>query len=142
MNHITLKPINASLLKQRASHEECGGIVSFEGVVRNHHDGKSVTKLYYQAYENMADQLLGKLKDEAKEKWPESHIEVLHRIGELHIGDVAVAIVAWAPHRKEAFLACEWMINHIKRRVPIWKQEHYTNGEVSWVQCHHNHNDA
>lgn len=137
MNLITEKKISASEIRNSYTHPECGGIVTFEGTVRNHHAGKSVTRLSYQAYQEMAEKVLQQLRDEIRQRWPECHIEVQHRIGDMRIGDVAVAIVAWAPHRKEAFLACEHMINRIKKTVPIWKLEHYIDGSNEWVVCCH-----
>lgn len=134
---ITKKVISSEQLKEAVAHPECGGICTFEGVVRNHHEGRRVIRLFYEAYELMAEKVLTQLKSEIENEWPGCHASVMHRHGELNIGDVAVAIVVWAPHRREAFAACEAMINRIKECVPIWKQEFYADGSVKWVRCHH-----
>jgi molybdopterin synthase catalytic subunit len=132
MDLITREPISAfQLIEER--HPSCGGVVTFEGRVRNHHQGRSVEHLFYEAYVPMAEKVLQTLIEEIQREWPETLLRVRHRIGQLEIGEVAVAIVVWAPHRKEAFLACEAMIDRIKERVPIWKRETYGNGERAWV---------
>jgi len=134
---ITKEKISTSDLIKENTYPECGGLCSFEGIVRNHHKGKDVTKIVYEAYEPMAEKELKSLQNEIEKEWPETHVHVKHRIGELPVSEVAVAISVWAPHRKEAFLACEAMINRIKKRVPIFKKEFYTNGKHEWVRCTH-----
>lgn len=136
MEFITKEKISTSELSLSESYPECGGVCSFEGVVRNHHEGKEVLRLNYEAYEPMAEKVLKQLKLEIESEWSACHVAVRHRYGELEIGDVAVAIVVWAPHRAEAFAACQAMINRIKKRVPIWKQEFYGDGSFEWVACH------
>lgn len=125
MAFLTKNIISCHELKTTTTHPECGAICSFEGIVRNHHHGKRVLKLVYEAYEPMAEKILAALKAQIETEWPDCCVAVKHRIGELNIGDVAVAIVVWAPHRKEAFAACQAMIDRIKTRVPIWKKEFY-----------------
>lgn len=138
---LTKEPIDIEKIKNH-DHPECGGICVFEGVVRNHHDGKTVTRLIYEAYEPMAEKELKKLVVEIESEWPETHVSVLHRLGNLEIGETAVGIVVWAPHRKEAFQACEAMINRLKKRVPIWKREFYSDGTIAWVSCQHHHAES
>ena len=136
---LTREPLSAESLKAEKKFPECGGICIFEGVVRNHHEGRDVTSLIYEAYEPMAEQELHRLVKRIEDKYPECHVSAKHRLGHLQIGDVAVAIVVWAPHRHESFLACESMIDQLKKCVPIWKKEFYTNGQNAWVVCQHSH---
>lgn len=91
----------------------------------------------YQAYEVMAEKELSSLIAYIQNKWPMCNVDLIHRIGNLEIGDVAVAIAVWAPHRKEAFQACEATIDRLKKTVPIWKKEFYTDGNNDWVICTH-----
>ncbi len=132
---VTTEPISAVGLMTGESHPSCGGVVTFEGRVRNRHEGRKVKRLFYEAFIPMAEKVLQELMEEIKREWPDVSIKCRHRIGTLEIGEVAVAIVAWAPHRKEAFLACEAMINRIKQRVPIWKKEAYEDGKTQWVEA-------
>lgn len=136
---ITDKAISAQKLVLGVQHPECGAICTFDGVVRNHHEGKIVLKLEYSCYEKMAELELGRILDETKAQWPECHIAAEHRVGELHVGDVAVAIAVWAPHRHESFAACSHMIESIKARLPVWKKEYYDDGSIEWVLCSHHH---
>lgn len=137
MGFITKEPICVETWKGRMKFPDCGAVCTFEGTVRNHHEGRSVKKLIYQAYEPMAERELGRLKNEIQKEWPMCRVEITHRIGELQVGDVAVAIAVFAPHRKEAFVACEATIDRLKRRVPIWKKEFYEEGHEEWVVCTH-----
>jgi len=114
-----------------------GGIALFVGVVRDHNEGKAVTSLEYEAYLPMAEKEMGRIAEAVSRAHPEAILAMRHRIGRLQIGDVAVAVVAAAPHREEAFAACREGIEAIKARVPIWKREHGPDGAV-WVEgCAH-----
>lgn len=134
---ITTEPVSAALLSRDTAYPECGALCSFEGVVRNHHGGRAVLKLNYEAFVPMAESELKRLKDEIESEWPMCHVRMSHRIGALEIGDTAVAIVVWAPHRAEAFDACEAAIDRLKKRLPVWKREFYADGTTSWVVCEH-----
>lgn len=109
-----------------------GGLVTFTGAVRDHSKGKRVTRLDYEAYGPMAQKKLAQIGGEAQERWPGTQVSVLHRLGTLLPGDLAVVIAVSAPHRKEAFRACEYVIDRLKEDVPIWKKEYAEDGEV-WV---------
>jgi len=126
------RPIDVDLLIQRIQSEERGGIALFLGTVRNHHAGREVERLEYTAYAPMAEAECGRIVAEAERTWGAS-VAVEHRIGALGIGEVSVAVAAAAPHRDEAFSACRYVIDELKRRVPIWKREHYADGTVAWV---------
>jgi|APSaa5957512535_1039671.scaffolds.fasta_scaffold312618_2 molybdopterin synthase catalytic subunit len=137
MQYVTTDPISLKKLTDDLSYLDCGAMTSFTGMVRNHHKGKAVTKLIYEAYKPMAEKVMLKIKQEVELQFTDCKIAMIHRIGELKIGDTAIVIAAWAPHRGEAFTACELLINRIKQEVPIWKQEFYQDGENDWVECCH-----
>lgn len=122
---------------ERLSLADCGGAVIFEGVIRNHNEGRSVTSLDYEAYEVLAVSEMRRIAEDAAVRFGLGHIRVVHRIGSLKVGDTAVRIEALAHHRGEAFSGCRWLIDEIKRSVPIWKHEHYTDGTSAWTRCHH-----
>lgn len=118
---------------------ECGGVVTFEGRVRDHNDGHLVDGLTYQAYEAMAEKELHRILQDMAKQFPVHHLAAVHRHGQLAIGDVAVWVGAASPHRAEAFDAVRRTISEIKQRLPIWKCEHYRDGKREWIQCHHTH---
>ncbi len=109
-----------------------GGLVTFSGVVRDVSKGKKVSKLEYEAYAPMAEKKLREIAAEAKAQWPGVEVAVVHRVGTLSPGELAVVIAVSAPHRKEAFRGCEFVIDRLKQDVPIWKKEFAEDGEV-WV---------
>ena len=109
-----------------------GAIVTFVGTVRDHHAGRAVRRLDYSAYTEMAEGECEAVVAEARRRWPVA-IALRHRVGQLAIGDAAVAIVVAAAHRDVAFEACRFVIDEVKRRVPIWKKEYYADGSVAWV---------
>ena len=112
-------------------------MASFVGIVRNHDHGRVVKSLYYDCYLSMADRMIQTLIEEAKNQWDVDHIHVLHRVGSLKVGEAAVVIAVSSAHRAEAFSACRFMIEEIKRSVPIWKKEIFENGSSEWVLCGH-----
>jgi molybdopterin synthase catalytic subunit len=109
-----------------------GAYVLFEGVVRNHHEGKAVESIFYDAYRPMAEKEIGKIVEEVQAVFMDVAITIVHRLGHLVVGDSSIAIVAASPHRAEAFAACRIMIDRIKETVPIWKKERGSDGE-EWV---------
>jgi molybdopterin synthase catalytic subunit len=127
-------PINDSELKKQALDDECGGFVCFEGWVRNHNQGKSVLKLAYEAYTKLAEKEGNQIIQEAFEKFSIKKALCTHRIGTLAIGDMAVWVGVSASHRDAAFKACRYILDEVKSRVPIWKNEHWTDGESGWVE--------
>src|SRR3954451_1216480 len=106
-----------------------GAYVLFEGVVRNHHEGKAVESIFYDAYRPMAEKEIAKIVDEARSTYAEVAIDVVHRLGQLVVGDSSIAIVAASPHRADAFAACRTIIDRIKETVAIWKKERGPDGE-------------
>lgn len=114
------------------SHPGAGAVATFVGVVRDENEGRAVTLLEYEAYGTMAEAELGRILDELAREIPGVRVAATHRIGPLAVGDVAVACVASAAHRREAFLAVRELIDRIKERLPIWKREHGPDGPY-WV---------
>jgi molybdopterin synthase catalytic subunit len=111
---------------------ERGGIVTFTGAVRRQGQRGDVVRLEYEAYAEMAEQVLTDIADEVEREWPGARVAIHHRVGTLEVGEVAVVIAAAAPHRAEAFDACRATIDRLKRRVPIWKKEISATGE-EWI---------
>jgi len=130
---LTREPLDRSTLVAALSHASVGGIVIFEGVVRDHARGKQIRYLEYDAYPEMAEQQIRVIVDEAQKRWAVEHAVVAHRFGRLEIGEASVIIVVATPHRAEAFEACRYIIDTLKTTVPIWKKEVATNGE-EWVE--------
>jgi molybdopterin synthase catalytic subunit len=126
------EPLSLALVVEAVSKVSQGGLVTFSGVVRDHSKGKHVTRLEYEAYAPMAERKLAEIGAEAQEKWPGTEVAVMHRVGTLLPGELAVVIAVSAPHRQEAFRACEHMIDRLKQDVPIWKKEFADDGSV-WV---------
>jgi molybdopterin synthase catalytic subunit len=116
-----------------------GALVTFSGVVRDHHEGRDVEKLIYECYESMAEKMIHRIVNEISNQWPIDNIWVKHRTGELGVGETAVLIAVSSAHRAESFKACEAMIDRIKHKVPIWKKEFYKDGTNQWVLCSHSH---
>ncbi len=132
MSFLRDEPLDLGRLVGSVSAPERGAVACFLGVVRDHHEGKSVRRLEYSAYGPMAEAECGRIVAEARACW-DAHVALEHRTGVLEVGDAAVAIAAAAPHRNAAFAACRHVIEEVKRRVPIWKREHYADGTVGWV---------
>jgi len=123
-----------ALMAEVASHSH-GATVLFVGTVRDVNDGAEVRALDYSAYGAMADRELRTIIDEALDQWPAADVVVEHRIGALQLGDVSVAIAAAHPHRAEAFDAARYVIEELKKRLPVWKREHYADGRTEWVEA-------
>lgn len=132
MGFLTTRPISIDALISTVTSPERGGVSTFLGIVRNHHAGRGVTGLDYSAYEPMAEAVCAELITEAESMW-RVRATLSHRLGHLEVGEVAVAIAVAGHHRDEAFAACRHLIEELKRRVPIWKREAYTDGTEAWV---------
>jgi molybdopterin converting factor subunit 1 len=130
---ITREPLDREAIIATVAHPEAGGIVTFEGVVRNHARGKQIRYLEYDAYPEMAEEQFARIAAEARERWGPLRIAIWHRIGRLEIGEASVIIVVAAPHRAQAFEACRYAIDTLKTTVPIWKKEVAEDGE-EWVE--------
>ena len=125
-------PIDVRALEAAVRHDTCGGVVSFLGMVRERDsEGKLVDRLSYEAYEPLAIETFAQIAKEVAERWSGVRVAIVHRVGELHVGEIAVAVSVASPHRSAAFDACAYAIDQLKRRAPIWKKEHYRDGSPS-----------
>lgn len=140
MYEITAQPIDLAALQSGVRSDACGGVVTFCGVVRDRSDdGRPVTGLSYEAHQDMAIAEFERIAQEARGRFGDCRIAVAHRTGDLRVGEIAVAVIAASAHRGTAFDACEYVIDQLKQRAPIWKKEHYADGGDSiWKQndCH------
>lgn len=127
--------IDVASLKNALSNPGAGGFCAFEGWVRNVNEGRKVQRLEYEAYEPLVISEGNKVLAEARERFPYLEARCVHRIGLLEIGDLAVWVGVASAHRDEAFKACRYIIDELKIRLPIWKKEHYVDGDSGWVNC-------
>lgn len=132
MAYLSNDPLDLNQLVAAVVGPERGGVATFLGVVRSRHQGRTVLRLDYSAYHEMAEAECGRVVAEAESRWPVS-VALRHRLGTLEVGDVAVIVAVAGAHREESFAACRHVIEELKRRVPIWKREHFADGEVDWV---------
>jgi molybdopterin synthase catalytic subunit len=131
---ICLAPILVEDVYQLADDGANGAIVLMSGMVRNQTDGQPVKYLEYQAYEPMALQIFAQIATEITTQWPiVTHVVIHHRVGKLKVGEISVLLAVGAPHRGEAFAACQYAIDTLKHQAPIWKKEHWADGASSWV---------
>ncbi|HTZ55209.1 MAG TPA: molybdenum cofactor biosynthesis protein MoaE [Candidatus Acidoferrum sp.] len=131
---IVRDPIDPRALEAAVWSQSCGGVAMFLGVVRDTaDDGRTVSGLSYEAHEAMALAEFAAIAHEVSERVPGIRIGIVHRIGALRVGEVAVAVCAAAPHRAQAFDACRYAIDELKARASIWKKEHYSDGTGDWV---------
>lgn len=129
---LSSQPLDVGEVTRRVAGPGMGGVVCFLGCVRDHARGHRIRQLEYEAYPGMAEREMQKIVAAAAERWPGARVAIAHREGQLEIGDLAVVVVAAAPHRAEAFEACRFAIDTLKQTVPIWKKEFATGGEY-WV---------
>ena len=132
---LTETPIDAAALRASLQRPEAGALVVFGGWVRNHHRGRAVTRLDYEAFAEMAQSEGEALVAEVESEFPGVKIACVHHCGELAPGDVAVWIGATSAHRDDAFRAARLVIEEVKRRLPIWNKEHHPGAEPVWVNC-------
>lgn len=130
---ISEQAIDIDILKHAMQHDQAGAFISFEGWVRNHHQGRSVEGLGYQAYSALAETEGEKIMADALEKFGILDALCVHRTGDLATGDCAVWVGVTAAHRDAAFAACRFIIDEVKQRVPIWKKERYEDGSSDWL---------
>jgi molybdopterin synthase catalytic subunit len=130
---ITHLPIEPESVLQQVGAAGDGAVVLFLGTVRDSSGGQAVTGMQYDLYEAMAREVLEAIVAEAAEQWGVEHLVAVHRVGHLSVGEVSAAIAVSSPHRAEAFAASRQVIEQIKLRLPVWKQEHYATGAARWV---------
>lgn len=133
VTYLTRDPLSLDRLVAEVSSPACGGTCVFLGTVRNGPDEGGVTAIEYSAYEEMVEAEFGRLLADAGERWPEACIAVRHRLGNVPVGEASIAIAAAAPHRAQAFEACRYVIEEVKRRIPVWKKELRVDGSEVWV---------
>jgi molybdopterin synthase catalytic subunit len=131
--HVSAEPIDLAALVAGVSHAGAGAVASFVGAVRDVNDGAAVLGIDYEAYGPMANRELAVILDEAAARWPGARLAVRHRVGYLAVGEASVAVAVSSPHRAAAFDACRYVVEELKRRVPVWKREHYADGRRAWV---------
>jgi molybdopterin synthase catalytic subunit len=131
----TRSPIETASLAASLADRACGGYAAFEGWVRDHNEGKPVRHLEYEAFEALAVSEGARIVAEAIDRFGVSRAACVHRLGDLGVGDLAVWVGVSAAHRDEAFRVCRYIIDEVKHRVPIWKKEHYLDGDSGWVNC-------
>lgn len=127
---LTRQPIDAAKLLADAKQDEDGAVVVFDGIVRNHSRGRQTLYLDYEAYEEMAARQLDKLACQARSQFGVRHVSIVHRLGHLEVGESSVLIVVASAHRAPAFEASRWIIDTLKKTVPIWKKETFVDGVV------------
>ena len=130
---VTREPIDPAAVLALVGADEDGAVVLFLGTVRNHNEGAAVQGMTYEAYDSMAERVLAEVAGEAAERMGTDRVAVVHRVGELAIGEVSVAIAASSPHRAESFDAARYVIEQIKLRLPVWKREHYVDRPAAWL---------
>jgi molybdopterin synthase catalytic subunit len=133
MIELTKQPIDACALLASVSQPAAGAVVLFLGTTRELTDGRRTLSLDYEAYDEMAERKLAELEAEARRRWPVVECAIVHRLGRVPLAEASVAIAVSTPHRADAFAAGQWLIDSIKRDVPIWKQEHWSDGKSEWV---------
>ena len=132
MSYLTDKPIDSDALVKRIMRPSDGACVVFEGIVRDHHQGKRVESIFYDAYRPMAEKEIAKIIDDIHTRFMQVAAAVTHRLGLLKVGEASIVIACSSPHRGEAFEACRMIIDRFKQTVPIWKKERGPDGE-EWV---------
>ena len=131
--HLSDAPLDIAPWRARVLDPRAGGYASFEGWVRNHHAGRAVDGLDYEAYAALAEREGERILAEVKARFDVIEACCVHRVGTLAVGDLAVWVGVSAAHRGAAFEACRYIIDETKRRVPIWKREHYRDGDADWL---------
>lgn len=134
MISITRNPIDTIALDRDAMDPDCGAVLTFSGTVRNTHRSRRVRMLSYDAYEPMARLELERVVSDCLKRWPDiEKVQVVHRFGEMQVGESSIYITVSTPHRDEGFLALRFIIERIKKDVPFWKKEFYEDGESEWL---------
>jgi len=128
------KPIDVTAMIGSASRPDCGAVAVFLGTTRDHHAGRRVASLAYEAYEPMARAALEALEGATLKRFGIAACQIVHRLGVVPPTEASVVVVAVAAHRAEAFDACRWAMDELKRGVPIWKKERYVDGGEGWVE--------
>ncbi|MBI2935989.1 MAG: molybdenum cofactor biosynthesis protein MoaE [Chloroflexi bacterium] len=129
---LTPSPLDHEGLTSSVQRPANGAVVTFLGTTRDQTEGRQVRYLEYEAYDAMAQQELTRIQEEMKLRWGITDVVIAHRLGRLEIGEISLVVAVAAPHREEAFAACQYAVDRIKETVPIWKKEHFVGGEA-WI---------
>jgi molybdopterin synthase catalytic subunit len=129
---LTDQPLEADEVARRVADPSCGAVVVFEGTVRDSHRGRAVERITYSAYRAMAQSRLREIASRLEQRYPGSRVAIVHRLGELRVGEPSVVIAVASPHREAAYAANREALERLKTEVPIWKREHYADGEERW----------
>ena len=133
MTYLTRTPLSIDQLVAQVSAPACGGTCVFLGTVRNGPAETGVKAIEYSAYEEMVEAEFGRLVADAATRWPDARIAVRHRVGTIPVGEASIGIAVAAPHRAAAFEVCRFVIEEVKRRIPVWKKELREDGTAVWV---------
>jgi molybdopterin synthase catalytic subunit len=133
MVELTRDPIDAQGVLRAVQSTQAGAVVLFLGTTREFTAGRQTVRLHYEAYADMARRQLELLETQARAQWPLVGCALVHRLGEVGLGEASVAVAVSSPHRRDAFAAAEWLMDRLKQEVPIWKQEHWADGSSEWV---------
>lgn len=128
-------PPDLAVLRAGLASARAGALATFEGWVRNHNDGRAVLRLDYEAFAPLAVKEGERILAEARARFAIEDAVCVHRVGALAIGDLAIWAGVSAGHRGAAFEACRFIVDEVKARVPIWKNEHYADGDSGWINC-------
>ena len=134
---LTEHTINPTALRAPLLSARAGAYNSYEGWVRDHNEGKPVQELHYSAYGELAPSVAQAILDESKAKFHIEDAAIVHRVGALMVGEIAVWVGVTAHHRGDTFLACRYIIDNVKHRLPIWKKEVYRDGTEAWIENNH-----
>ena len=130
---ITTEPLSVQALNDLVKRASDGAVVTFDGIVRDNFDGRSVLALEYEAYAEMAEKKMAEIGTEVQRKFDVGEIAMMHRLGHLEIGESSIVIAVAAPHRHAAFEACAYAMDRVKEDVPVWKKEFFADGDAHWV---------
>ena len=133
MIEITHETLDPEAITAHVRRDANGAVVTFLGTTRSATDSRSVLHLEYEAYETMAEKKISEIVEEIRQRWSIEDVAVAHRLGRLDIGEISLVVVVASPHRREAFMACQFAVDRIKQVVPIWKKEFFEGGDV-WVE--------
>lgn len=131
---VTSEPLDIQQVHNLVKKPTDGAVVTFDGIVRNNFDGRPVRHLEYEAYASMAEKKMAEIAKEVRDKFAVGEVAMVHRVGRLEIGESSILIAVAAPHRQPAFEACSYAMDRVKQEVPVWKKEHFIDGEAHWVQ--------
>ena len=139
MNHTVIvndTPLHTDTALSAVTDNAHGGVDMFIGMVRDNHMGNTVTGMTYDIHELLAKKIMTDICHDAEQKWQGIKCYVAHYKGYLKVGEISIIIAVSSPHRAESFEACRYIIEHIKTQAPIWKQEHYVDGNSDWLPGH------